>query len=144
MASTAQKPRAPITAWAATAALSVVLSCGAAAVIARLLYPDSFAVAFWVFGFSLLGPFAALMWLLIISRFTVQVESHAEQGVETSWLHQAGFGALTDVFLLAGVGSAILGLSGFPLSGTAALMGAAVLAAGSLGVRYSILRHRNS
>lgn len=144
MTSPAQKPQAPVTAWAMTVALSVVLSFGAAAVIARFLYPDSLVVAFWVFGFSLLGPFAALMWLLIISRFTVQVESHAEQGVETSWLHQAAFGALTDVFLLASVGGAILGLSGLPVSGTAALMGAAVLAAGSLGVRYSILRHRNS
>ena len=144
MPSTAQKFRAPITAWVATIALTVALSFGAAAVTAKSLYAADFSVAFWVFGFSFLGPLAALMWLLLISRHTVKVETHAEQGVETSWLHQAGFGALTDVFLLAGVGSAVIGLSGLPLTGTAALMGTAILAAASLGVRYSILRRRNS
>jgi hypothetical protein len=144
MTGTAQELRAPIKAWVATIALAVTLAFGAAAAIAQFLYPDSFPVAFWVFGFSLLGPLAALMWLLVISRHTVKVETHAEQGVERSWLHQAGFGALTDVFLLAGVGSAVIGLSRFPLTGTAALMGTAVLAAVSLGVRYSILRRRNS
>ncbi len=144
MTSTAQKFRAPVKTWAATIALAVALAFGAAAVIAQLLYADSFPVAFWVFGFSLLGPLAALMWLLFISKHTVKIEAHAEQGVETSWLHQAGFGALTDVFLLAGVGSAVVGLSRLPLTGTAALMGTAILAAVSLGVRYSILRRRNS
>ena len=137
------KPRAPFSAWALTASLSLAASFGAAALIAHFLYPGVFAVAFWVFGFSLLGPTGALMWMLLISRYTVKVERHAEQGVEISWLHRAGFGALTDVFLLAGVGSAIVALSGLQLSGTAALMGTAILAALSLGVRYRVLRHQN-
>lgn len=138
------KRRAPFSAWAATIALSLVASFGAAALIATVVYPDNFAVAFPVFGFTLLGPTGALLWMLFISRHTVRAERHAEQGVEVSWLHQAGFGALTDVFLLAGVGSAVVALSGMPLGGSTALMGTAIVAALSLGVRYRVLRHRNA
>ncbi|MEE2522434.1 hypothetical protein V1639_09370 [Pseudarthrobacter sp. J75] len=137
-------PRAPISAWSATIALSLAVSFGAAALIARFLYPESFAVAFWVFGLSVLGPVGALLWVLLISRYTVKADLHADQGVEVSWLHRAGFGALTDVFVLAGVGSAVVALSGLPLTGVAALMGTAAFAALSLGVRYQVLRRKNA
>jgi hypothetical protein len=145
MTDTPDKPRVPSRAWASSAALALAVSFGIAAVIAHFLYPSHFSVAFWVYGFSGLGPAAALMWVLIISRYTGETkETHAGQSVETSWLHEASFGALADVFLLAGVGSAVLALSKLPLDGTTALMAIAVLALLSLGVRYRILRHRNS
>jgi hypothetical protein len=145
MINTVGKPRVPFAAWASSATLALTISFGAAALIAHFRHPDHFSLAFWVYGSSFLPPAGALMWILLISRHTGETkETHAEQSVETSWLHEAGFGALTDVFLLAGVGSAVLALSKLPLTGTNALMGTAILALVSLCVRYNILRHRHS
>lgn len=76
--------RAPVGAYLCMLATVLV---GAAAVggIASLTRPDDSWRAFAVFPGCALSPMAMLGWFVFVSRYTVTVEPHAEDGVEHRW-----------------------------------------------------------
>ncbi|WP_369061413.1 hypothetical protein [Kocuria rhizophila] len=133
--------RAPVGAYLCMLATVLV---GAAAVggIASLTRPDDSWRAFAVFPGCALSPMAMLGWFVFVSRYTVTVEPHAEDGVEHRWYAQAAYGAFHDVITTGGIALLVLSVSRLEVTGSTVLLWALILAAADVAVRYQVLKHR--
>jgi hypothetical protein len=66
-----------------------------------------------------------------------------EQTIETAWLYQASFGALTDTFVVASLGAGVLSLApSISVNSSLALLAVACFIPISLMIRFYLLRRR--
>ncbi|RLZ03054.1 hypothetical protein CWC38_07730 [Kocuria tytonicola] len=133
--------RAPAGAYALMLAMALV---GAAAVggVASLARPENPWLAFAVFAGCTLAPMAMLGWFVFVSRYTVQEEPHAEDGVEHRWYEQATSGAFHDIITLGGIALLVLSVSQLEVSGSTVLLWVLILAVADVAVRDQVLKRR--
>lgn len=133
--------RAPAGAYALMLTTALV---GAAAVggIAALARPENPWLSFAVFAGCTLLPMAMLGWFVFVSRYTVEVEPHAEDGVEHRWYEQAASGAFHDIITMGGIALLVLSVSQLEVSGSTVLLWVLILAAVDVAVRYQVLKRR--
>jgi len=133
--------RAPVGAYVRMLATALV---GAAAVggIASLTRPENPWLAFAAFAGCTLAPMAMLGWFVFVSRYTVTVEPHAEDGVEHGWYEQAACGAFHDIITMGGIALLVLSVSRLDVTGSAVLLWMLILSAADVAVRYQVLKRR--
>ena len=133
--------RAPVGAYLRMLATALF---GAAAVggIASLTRPGDPWLAFAVFAGCTLAPIAMLGWFVFVSRYTMTVEPHAEDGVEHRWYEQAVSGAFHDLITMGGIALLVLSASRLDVTGSTVLLWILILAALDVVVRYQVLKRR--
>ena len=133
--------RAPVGAYLRMLATALF---GAAAVggIAALTRPEDPWLAFAVFAGCTLAPIAMFGWFVFVSRYTVTVEPHAEDGVEHRWYEQAVSGAFHDLITMGGIALLVLSASRLDVTGSTVLLWILILAALDVVVRYQVLKRR--
>jgi len=96
------------------------------------------AMAF-AFGWAAAG----LAWVLTVDRNTLDgAPRDPERSIESVWHDRAASGAFTDVLLVTGTAATVVSLTGFDMPASVALASVLVVAMGSFGLRYLVLRRR--
>ena len=111
---------------------------------AALLRPEQFWLVFGVFTACALAPSIARAWLVVGAGRRVRPDPRAEENVESRWFEKAASGALFDVLAAAGVTAGAVSLLGLPLSADVALVGVWAFALADGGLRYAVIRRRES
>ena len=106
--------------------------------------PDQFWLVFGVFTACFLAPSITLAWLVLGRGRSVQAPPHAEESVESRWLDKAAAGALMDLIPAAGIMAAAVSLFRLDLPADVALIGVVVFGLVDGGLRFAVLRRRES
>lgn len=113
-------------------------------VVAALLRSEQFWLVLVVFTACSLAPSLGLSWLLVGRGRSVQPDPRGEENVETRWFEKATSGALLDVLMAIGVLAGAISLLGLDLPADAVLLGLWFFAVADAGVRFAVLRRRES
>lgn len=123
--------------------VGLLISAGLGLAVA-LGRPDQYWLIFAVFTACFLAPSLTLAWLVVGRGRTVQPAPRAEENVESRWLEKAAAGALLDLLPAAGITAAAVSLFRLDLPADVALIGVVVFALVDGGLRFAVLRCRES
>jgi hypothetical protein len=121
----------------------LLIAAGLGLVVA-LGRPDQFWLVLGVFTACFLAPSIALAWLVLGRGRAVQPDPRAEENVESRWLDKAAAGALMDLLPAAGIMAGAISLFRLDLAADVALIGVVVFALADGGLRFAVLRRRES
>ena len=97
-----------------------------------------------VFGLSFAGPCITLGWLLFVAPRTVKPYKSPGDTVENRWARSAGLGAFGDVMWLSAVGAGVTSLLAVEAETHLVLLAVIVAGGLSFGLRYLVVRRRES
>ncbi len=106
--------------------------------------PDQFWLVLGVFTACFLAPCIALAWLVLGRGRALQPDPRAEENVESRWMDKAAAGALMDLLPAAGITAGAVSLFELDLSADTALVGVVAFALVDGGLRFAVLRRRES
>jgi hypothetical protein len=121
--------------------LVIAAGLGLAVALGR---PDQFWLVFGVFTACFLAPSITLAWLVLGRGRSVRPAPHAEENVESRWMDKAAAGALMDLLPAAGILAGAVSLFRLDLPADVALIGVVVFALVDGGLRFAVLRRRES
>ncbi|MPV37234.1 hypothetical protein [Georgenia subflava] len=136
-----RKLKAPASAYVKTAVLGVAVAVAIGAAAGLFRQEDFWLVAI-VFAAMVLPTAVALGWFVFVSRHVVEEDAHASENVELQWWHRAGFGAMTDMLTVCGLGLFALSITGIQIGAVPVLAAVVVLGMADMAIRYFVLLRR--
>ena len=128
-----------LVAWGTGLLVAAALGLGVA-----VLRGEQFWLVFAVFTACFLGPSIGLAWLTVGAGRRIEIDARAEENVETRWIEKAASGALFDLLMVVGLLLAAMSLVGLEIPSDVGLLGIWAFAIADGGLRYALIRRRES
>lgn len=136
--------RIPAMAIAIPIGMLLAIGTGAITLWTGVARGEQAVVIAGVFALVMVWGLVGLVWALIVDRSTLRgAIDKPDDSIESKWLDAAMAGAFSDIFLLVGLGVAMLAITDIKFDVIWALSGVLFIAMFSVIVRYLIAMKRN-